>query len=952
MARKKKNSSGAVDEENAKKRGNPGDIHGSCAAFLHEKVDGYCDASKNKTTRKFFPKLWKEYWARFPWDLPFEQEPPKDLEGYGRPDNELTVDELSRKTEIQKKTQVKIKRWLTYVRRNKRGGKNPYRKWLHQLSHIEERPPKRMALYQLYMQDEKKNDNVNKLFQERYPELVGTGNSIQQRTAIARELLAMETEEARADLKRKGDEAFEAAMAEFRAGNGVEAEAVDDPVVQKEARGQLAVTVQPLLDSLRAITGCQLLLVAGTVVDGKFDIRCMHAKAPGVQGLDLTAWDPVGFKPVLDQIMRYLVAAASDPQATGPLQPRETEVSQQDGSSTTPPVIVPPPLPPTAPAPGQSTTRAPPQQVVSAAAASSLASGATVEPISSRTRNRGSKSKAKKGGAKGKVNVDADEESDSDDDEEGSGSDDDDEDEDDDGSGGEEDDDDADGWDGDGDEWAGWGEELDSRLDALPLVASPLKRAIKRLPPSDQEYRLRQLEGGNELFVTRESNMARTAELLENLGIKNDVANLMKELKAANKRPIEEGGGQPSKRRKPNEEEEYDDGEEGDDDGNGDGNAEAAAGVKQVRGGKDKNVRAPPGVDANGVAHWALSAKSQLLAGEGDDMWTNVVALWWKREEQAGFDGPAKAIGTKFRPAQVSGWINRARVGGPQPAILDVYAFAAQWWQYWVAINPEWRTRLEGGGGTRLGKEGQGDWGTLKGQTGKNGLLNVLICLRWWKDVLRIGSVGAPEGILSKQWQEAVGDLLWVLEKMGESETPPTPATTPTPTLQRMTLKRGGEENPSPSKKSKHQSLAPVTDAVRDDIIEISDSDEDRGAESTAKEDVFGPVIMNKPRQNPSFPGVYAVDVDKYFRQVIEMTKTGKTKIGDALLRVYRVSVPNSTWYRHREVWEARQTNIAVIVRQSINAGLTPEGRWDPVYNQGRKLLDQAKKKRTDVQSQ
>ncbi|KAK7054174.1 hypothetical protein R3P38DRAFT_2762010 [Favolaschia claudopus] len=190
-------------------------------------------------------------------------------------------------------------------------------------------------------------------------------------------------------------------------------------------------------------------------------------------------------------------------------------------------------------------------------------------------------------------------------------------------------------------------------------------------------------------------------------------------------------------------------------------------------------------------------------------------------------------------------------------------------------------------------------------------------------------------------------------------ETPPTP----TPTLPRMTLKRGGEENPSPSKKSKHQSLAPVTDAVRDDIIEISDSDEDRGAESAAKEDVFGPVIMkmcscsdsnanSKPRQNPSFPGVYAVDVDKYFREVIEMTKTGKTKIGDALLHVYRVSVPNSTWYRHREVWEARQTNIAVIVRQSINAGLTPEGRWEPVYNQGRKLLDQAKKKRTDVQSQ
>ncbi|KAK6977456.1 hypothetical protein R3P38DRAFT_2810287 [Favolaschia claudopus] len=745
-----KKKEGDDDDDAPKKRGNPGDFHGSRAVFLRGKVDEYCKASKDKTTRKFFPKLFSEYWALYPWEIPHTQEPPASLQGYGKADRELGKDELAKKNEIKKNTEAKIKRWLTYVRRNTKGGKNPYTKWLHQLSHIEERAPKRMPLYQLYMQDEKKNGEVNRLFQERFPELVGSGNTIQQRTAIARELLANESEDARAALKEKGEEAFAAAMAEFKAGGGVEAEAVDDLEVQQEARRRLAVTVQPLIDSLRAITGCQILFVAGTVVSGSPGEAGFGFHRLGQSGLQICGRS-------MDEVFGGRSPAAT-PDATGPLTPRETAegvelavppppaMPTQEGDVT---LAVPPP--PATAAVTAAVTAAPSQPIVSAATTTvevdvASATSPPVEPIAARTRRskRGdtgatiAESRAEEGDGEG---------GDDGQDEYGSG-------------------DDGEGWEGDEDEWAGWPQELDARLAALPLVASPLRRAIKRLEPSDQEFRLRELERGNELFQTRESNMARTAELLEDLGLKQDLANLMKEIKVANKKRPSDGEGPATKRRKPNEEDEYDGEEEDGEDEDGDGE-----GDKGTTGGKRgpgrKNIRAPPGADENGIAHWARSARDQLLGGECDDEWTKVVELWWKQEERAGFIGPAKAMGTKYRPKEVAGWISRARVGGPQPAILDVYGFAALWWKYWVAINPEWRTRVRDG--RRLAKEGEGDWSALKKETGKNGLLNVLICLRWWRDALRIRSEGEwlREGV-AKDWKEAVEEVRWVLEKFEE----------------------------------------------------------------------------------------------------------------------------------------------------------------------------------------
>jgi hypothetical protein len=72
--------------------------------------------------------------------------------------------------------------------------------------------------------------------------------------------------------------------------------------------------VAPLLQALSAYTGYHITLIAGRVVDGKFDLKSLHAgktkSKEGDGGKDFTEWDTKGYKDhVLDQYMRFLVAA-------------------------------------------------------------------------------------------------------------------------------------------------------------------------------------------------------------------------------------------------------------------------------------------------------------------------------------------------------------------------------------------------------------------------------------------------------------------------------------------------------------------------------------------------------------------------------------------------------------------------------------------------------------------
>jgi hypothetical protein len=93
-------------------------------------------------------------------------------------------------------------------------------------------------------------------------------------------------------------------------------------------------------------------------------------------------------------------------------------------------------------------------------------------------------------------------------------------------------------------------------------------------------------------------------------------------------------------------------------------------------------------------------------------------------------------------------WVQRARIGTPE--IKNVETFAKEWAAWWQDINPAWRK-------TSLPMEKKdGPWAFMD-LPGPNGFLNVLICLKWWRERLQGDS---------EEWKEAVNDVTWVLERM------------------------------------------------------------------------------------------------------------------------------------------------------------------------------------------
>ncbi|KAJ6503626.1 hypothetical protein C8R45DRAFT_782409, partial [Mycena sanguinolenta] len=126
--------------------------------------------------------------------------------------------------------------------------------------------------------------------------------------------------------------------------------------------------------------------------------------------------------------------------------------------------------------------------------------------------------------------------------------------------------------------------------------------------------------------------------------------------------------------------------------------------------------------------------------------WTGLLLLWWKREETAGFEGTTKLHPAKLRPKEVGDWVSRARNHTPQ--ISDAVDFGERFWSWWIDINPSWRTKKQ-----LMERKDEMSWNCID-YNGQNGFLNVLMCLKWWRDAM---------GMPSPDWEEAVHDVMWVL---------------------------------------------------------------------------------------------------------------------------------------------------------------------------------------------
>ncbi|KAJ7071751.1 hypothetical protein B0H15DRAFT_738112, partial [Mycena belliarum] len=145
---------------------------------------------------------------------------------------------------------------------------------------------------------------------------------------------------------------------------------------------------------------------------------------------------------------------------------------------------------------------------------------------------------------------------------------------------------------------------------------------------------------------------------------------------------------------------------------------------------------------------WAVKARTFLEDEDRGAEWTQLVTLWWAREESNGFDNPSKPHSTKKRPVQVKAWTQRAR--RHTPAVPDAIAFGEEWWGWWTDINPAWRKTS-----IPMKRETGREWDYMD-YPGQNGFLNVLACLKWWWD----------NGGSSERWVEAVEDVIWVLKQM------------------------------------------------------------------------------------------------------------------------------------------------------------------------------------------
>ncbi|KAJ7021127.1 hypothetical protein C8F04DRAFT_1274118 [Mycena alexandri] len=205
-------------------------------------------------------------------------------------DSHLTAEEKKAKREIIDHTEAKIKNWLNYQRTHSAADQNPWSKWLRaKLRPVkDERRPRRLLDFQVYMQDSEKNAKINRLFSERYPDHVGTKNSLKFRAEIAREEFEAEPDDVQKAFRRKAEEDFEEAMEWKKDGEEAEEDGGDlNEAARAEARLRLHATVKPFL-------------IAGGVIDGKLNVCSVHAgkvdgkNEDGQDGVDFTRWDPKG----------------------------------------------------------------------------------------------------------------------------------------------------------------------------------------------------------------------------------------------------------------------------------------------------------------------------------------------------------------------------------------------------------------------------------------------------------------------------------------------------------------------------------------------------------------------------------------------------------------------------------------------------------------------------------
>ncbi|KAJ7224535.1 hypothetical protein GGX14DRAFT_557398 [Mycena pura] len=761
-----------------KKPGNKGDFHGKRLAFLLEHWDEYVQHSKDGATRKFWPALWEKYYTRFGWRLTLDVEPEDGVE-FGE-ESSLTTEEEEEKVRALKALKGKIKTWYNHQRTARGMNSNVFTPWLSRLRRPEGSAPKHITDYQFYMQHADYKLSIEEEFKQRFWDQP-RAQHLSLRCQVARERFLAEPQEVKDHIRREATEEHDDELARYKeAEEGLPSVNEED---QKEARLRFSAVVAPLLQGLRAYTGFHIILVVGRKAGDVYDIVNVNAgktkTKEGVDiGTDFAQWDEAGYKDrFLDQFVRYL-AVADDVCDQSPSRANvgfSTSPAAGAESTNSTNVMAPQIATPDDPRPldddkEMPDAMPPPRPSMSQHTAAPAATGTTAAP---QTAEPGA---------------------------------------------------------------------LESRIAALPVLESPLRRELDAMPRALLEVRVEGLERMMALALQRENNLARNREgagalpdAIHEVVVQQEREREEREANKAKggrgkKRKAAAKGGKPKKRGRRDAESDKEDTAAETDSDVGEmevsraepvqtrSRQHAAAAGAAAAGAAAQGVVAPvavgavdeattlvagtspaagtaPGVEAvagaspaagtasgtgaeagarakkrkgmqsgmkgaqavttgsGGLPKWAAEAKA-VLQGPVSENWTGwkgMTDLWLQLEASTGFTS-AKALPSDRHPEAVRWWIQCARKG--TPPIANVAAFGVEWRNWWVSLNPKWRVGSKGE--LRKEKNPDDDWDVLR-TPGVNRLLSVVICLKWWRQLL--------DGD-TDDWTAAVSDVAWVITQL------------------------------------------------------------------------------------------------------------------------------------------------------------------------------------------
>ncbi|KAJ7174316.1 hypothetical protein C8R46DRAFT_1214526 [Mycena filopes] len=660
-------------------------------------LPAYMEASKAGKTRAWWPGLFSEYWRLFHWRLPLDEELGDDAMVVVNEVEELTAEEEKSKTAVQTRIKSKIKTWYNHHRNAMGMTSNLYTPWLARLRCPDGASPKRVTDYQFYMQHEEFKAAVEEEFQLRHAH-EPRRQHLSLRCQVAREFFERESEEVKKRIRLEAQLEHEDQLEQWKdAEEGLPSANEEEQV---EARLRFSAVVTPLLNALRAYTSYHITLIAGRLVDdSKVALVSVHSGKTKAKSVDLekdfTEWDEGGYKVVLDQFVRFLVDANVEPR-------EETEMTE--------------PAPTTAPLPTASTS---PTPIVTTRVHGRIDLGRQTTPPPPGS--------------------------------------------------------------------------LEARMIELG-VRTALRRELESMDEEARESRVTELMGLSAMALQRRNRSdegqgkrkptRKTAPKKKRPRLEESDEEESAESSGSD---VSEGEGlveppQTRARRRGASGGEGANGEDGDT-ANDHNNDSAARETASHGGGTAKNndtdARGTASQDADADTDAAndhnnnTAARETANHGETDTTdkdvpgdwasdarevmekewkgWGELVSLWWKLEEGSGFTSKGGALTTKGRPTEVGWWIQRARKG--TPPIKDMGAFAQAWKGWWGAVNPAWQ-RVKTGG---MAQEGDGGWEEL-GARGANGLLSVVMCLKWWKEEL--GNADDEE------WVESVLDVTWMLRRL------------------------------------------------------------------------------------------------------------------------------------------------------------------------------------------